>query len=187
MKKPAKSLTGRAEFVGWGTWIRTRTRGVRVHRSTVKLSPTEGTGTARDPGTAGSQRPLGRGPSFGSASVKGKARIGQQALPAPAHFRAGPLLPERPGASAGAWSPRRPRRTPRGRPSPRRPEVRAVKPTTLWICRPDLASCVAFACTFDNIPAPGQGPETSGRRTRDGASRHRDTKNARIGTRRKQP
>lgn len=26
-------------FGGWGTWIRTRTRGVRVHRSTVKLSP----------------------------------------------------------------------------------------------------------------------------------------------------
>ena len=34
------SLVVEVQLGGWGTWIRTRTRGVRVHRSTVKLSPT---------------------------------------------------------------------------------------------------------------------------------------------------
>lgn len=26
-------------FIGWGTWIRTKTNGVRVRSSTIKLSP----------------------------------------------------------------------------------------------------------------------------------------------------
>jgi hypothetical protein len=47
IKKPAKSLTWRAQMIGWGTWIRTKTNGVRVRCSTIKLSPTEAIETLR--------------------------------------------------------------------------------------------------------------------------------------------
>ena len=59
--------------LGWGTWIRTRTSGVRVRGSTVKLSPSGETPSDSAVGVV-SQPPSGRAVAGGN----GRGRIAEQ-------------------------------------------------------------------------------------------------------------